>query len=122
MEYQRTVGLAFDLIALFMNRAVMAATEHREIRQRRRTAACPVADVMPLPDTDSTPREATAAIPMLERSPERRRNRPGTRSNLDDPAVGVVAHHDTTRVTRNALGRFRGNARTVLEDGLARVI
>ena len=59
---------------------------------------------------------------MLKRSSERRRNRPGTRSDLDDPAVGIVTHHHTPRVAREALRRFRGNARTVFEDGLARVI
>jgi hypothetical protein len=30
-----------------------------------------------------------------------------------------VLHHDPAGVTRQALGRFRGNAHAVLEDGLA---
>ena len=35
---------------------------------------------------------------------------------------GVVPHHHAAGVARQALGRFRGNARAVLEDGLARRI
>jgi hypothetical protein len=42
----------------------------------------------------------------VQRAPERRRNRPGTRSDLDDPAICVVTHHHAARVTREALGRF----------------
>src|SRR5204863_7804262 len=94
-ECQRAVGLSFDLITLLMHRAVMPATEHRQIRQRRRTAARPVVDVMALGDTHATARESTPAVSMLKRSSERRRNRPGTRSDLDDPAVGIVTHHHT---------------------------
>jgi len=33
-----------------------------------------------------------------------------------------VAHHHPARVARQALGRFRGNARAVLEHGLPRLI
>jgi len=36
--------------------------------------------------------------------------------------VVVVAHHHPACVARQALGRFRGNARAVLEHGLARLI
>ena len=31
-----------------------------------------------------------------------------------------MAHHHAARVARQALGRFRGNVRAVLEDGLTR--
>jgi hypothetical protein len=36
--------------------------------------------------------------------------------------VAVVPHHHPARVARQALRRSRGNARAVLEDGLARLI
>ena len=47
-ELQRAVGLAGDLIALFVHRAVMPPTEQREIRERRGAAGRPMTDVMPL--------------------------------------------------------------------------
>ena len=47
-ELQRAVGLSGHLIAFFVHRAVMPATEQREIRERRRTAGRPVTDVMAL--------------------------------------------------------------------------
>ena len=34
-------------------------------------------------------------------------------------AVPAVLHHHAARVARQALGRFRGNASPVLEEGLA---
>ncbi len=100
----------------------MAPAEHREVRQRRRAALCPVAEVVPLADTDAAAGKAAATVPMVQRPPERRRNRPRAGPDLHDPAVRGVTHDDAARVARQALGRFRGNARAVLEDGLARLI
>ena len=121
-ERQRAVGVALDLEALFVHRAVVATTENREIRQRRWPALRPVADVMTLPDPHPATGEATAAVPMLERAPQRRRNGPGPRPDLDESALGIVTHHDARRVAGEALGRFRGNAYAVFEDRLARLI
>ena len=42
------VGLSFHLIPLLVDRAVMAAAEHREVRERGGPALGPVADVMAL--------------------------------------------------------------------------
>ena len=36
-----------------------------------------------------------------------------------EPAVRVVPHHHSARVAGQAAGRFRGNVRAALEDGLA---
>ena len=47
-EPKRTVEPAIDFVALLVDRAVMPATEQREIRERRRTALCPVPKVMAL--------------------------------------------------------------------------
>ena len=47
-EPERAVGVAIDLIAFLVDRAVMPPTEQREIGERRRTASCPMTDVMAL--------------------------------------------------------------------------
>jgi hypothetical protein len=52
-----------------MDRAVMSAAEHREVRQRRRTAVRPVSDVMSLPEPPPAAGEATALIAMFKRTP-----------------------------------------------------
>jgi hypothetical protein len=54
---------------------------------------------------------------MMQRAPKRRRNgsRPGT--DFEDPAIRIVSHHHAARVTRQTLGRFRGDVRAVVEWG-----
>ena len=47
-KLQRAVGPALDLVALLVHRAVMAATEQREVRERGRAALRPVTEVMAL--------------------------------------------------------------------------
>ena len=59
---------------------------------------------------------------MLQCAPQGGRNRPCARTDLQDAPVGVVSHHHPPGVARQAPGRFRGNARAVLEDGLAGLI
>ena len=119
---QRPIRIPFDRVTFFVDRAVVPATEQREIRKRRRATVCPVPKVMSLAERKSAARKAAAAVSMVERPPQRRRNRPRPRADFDDPAVRVVPHHHATRVTREALGRFRGNARAVFEHGLAGLI
>ncbi len=58
-------------------------------------------------------------VPVVERPPKRRRNGPGAGADLDDLTIRGVPHHHPARVARQAPGRFRGNVRPVLEDGLA---
>jgi hypothetical protein len=48
---------------------MVATTQQREIRERRRAAVGPVADVMPLTEPDAAAREATVAITTLARPP-----------------------------------------------------
>jgi hypothetical protein len=57
-----------------------------------------------------------------QRSPQRRRNRPRLGSDVDDIPVLIVFHHHPARVAAQALGRFRGNARAIFDDGLAWLI
>jgi hypothetical protein len=77
---------------------------------------------MSLAERKSAAREAAAAIPMVERSAQRRRNRPRPGPDLDDSAVVLMPHHHRARIAREALGRFRGNACPAFEDGLAGLI
>ena len=64
-EPQLAVGPSFHLISLLVHGAVMAATEHREIRECGGTALSPVADVMPMTERDAAAREPTAAVAMV---------------------------------------------------------
>jgi hypothetical protein len=82
----------------------------------------PVTEVVSLGQADTAAWEAAAAITVMERSPQSWRNRPGSRSDLEEAPVLVMAHHHPGRVARQVAGRFRGNVRAVLEDGLPRLI
>ena len=64
-EPQLTLRLSLDLVPLFVDGAVVSATQNREVGQRGRPALGPVPDVMALPDPHAAPREATAAVAML---------------------------------------------------------
>ena len=118
-ELQRAVRRSLELIALLVHRAVMPATEQREVRQRGRAPLRPVPDVMPLAEWQSAAREPAAPVAMQERAPQRRRNRPGSRPDLDETSILVVLHYHPRRVACEPLRRFCRNARAVLEDGLS---
>jgi hypothetical protein len=119
LEPELAVGVSIHLVALLMDRAVMAATEQREVRERGRAAVRPVADVMPLAEREPAAGKAAAPVPVVKRPPKGRRDGPGAGVDLDDLAVRGVPHHHPARVARQTAGRFRGNVRAVLEDGLA---
>ena len=68
-EAQFAVGLSSDLVALFMDRAVVPATEQGEIRERGGAAVRPVTDVMSLSEANTAAREAAAAVAVVERPP-----------------------------------------------------
>ncbi len=68
-ELQRAVLLAIYVKAFLVDRAMMPPTEHGEIRQRRRSALRPMAEVMPLAERQPAPRESAAVIAVLECSP-----------------------------------------------------
>ncbi len=118
-EAQLPAGLSLHLVTVLVDRAVVAATEQREVRERRGAAVRPVAEVMALTEWQPAAPEAATAVSMLQRAPYRGRNRAGPRADFGDPAIRVVAHHHAARVARQASGRFDGNVRAVLEDGLA---
>jgi len=67
-ESKLAVRLSIEQVALFMDRAVMPATEQGEIRQRGGAALCPVTDVMALAEPDSAARETAPAVAVVERS------------------------------------------------------
>ena len=68
-ELERAVGLSIHLVALLVDRAMVPATEEREVRQRGRAALRPVAHVMPLAQREAAAREAAATIPVVQRAP-----------------------------------------------------
>jgi hypothetical protein len=121
-ELKRAVGLSIDLIALLVHRPVVSPAQKGEVGERGGAALRPVFDVMALAEREPAPREATALVAMVERTPQCGGNRPGPRPDLHGAAVLVVPHHHPARVARQAPRRFRGNARPVLEDGLAGLI
>ena len=67
-ESQLSVGVSLDLVALFMNRAVMPTTEDSEIRQCGGATVRPMTDVVPLAEPRAAAGEAAAAIAMVERA------------------------------------------------------
>jgi hypothetical protein len=56
---------------------------------------------------------------MMERAPDRGRNRACPRADLHDLPVRVVPHDHPRRVARQPLAHFRRNAGTAVEHGLA---
>jgi len=68
-EPKLAVGLSIKPVALLMDRAVVPATEQREVRERGRAPVRPVAEVMPLPEPHATAREAAATVAVMERPP-----------------------------------------------------
>ena len=105
-ESERAIGLSIDPVALLVDRAVMPATQQREVRERGGAAFRPVAHVVPLAQRQSAAREAAAAVAVVERPPQRGRNRPRPGPHFHHPAVFIVSHHDATGVARQAPRRF----------------
>ena len=68
MEPKLAVRLSVDLIALLVDGAMVPATEQSEIRQRGGATLGPVTDVMTLADPESAPREAAAAVAVVQGS------------------------------------------------------
>ena len=106
LEMKRAVRLMRDLVTLFVDGAMVAATEQREVRERRRAALRPVPDVMTLADGHAAAREAAAMVPMIERSPQGGWNRPGPGPDLQEAPGFIVAHHHPAGIARQAPGRF----------------
>ncbi len=105
-ERERAVGLWIDRVALLVDRAVVAATEEREVRERGGAAVGPVAQVMPLGQWEPAAREAAAAVPVLKRSAQRRGDRPRPGPDIQEASVLIVSHDDAAGVARQAPGRF----------------
>lgn len=110
-EPEGAVGLAIDLIALLVHRAVMTATEHGEVRERGWAALRPVTDVMPLAERQPAARKAATEVPVMQRAPQRRGYRPRPGSDFHDAPIRIVPHHHPSCIARQAPRRFRGNVR-----------
>jgi len=63
-EPKLAVRFSIELIALFMDGAVVTATQEGEIRERRRAALGPVTDVVTLSEANSA-----ATVPVVKRAP-----------------------------------------------------
>src|SRR5512145_1694470 len=68
-EAKLTIELSIDLVTLLVDGAVVATTEHGEIRQRGGAALRPMTEVMALAEADAAAGEAAAPVPVLERPP-----------------------------------------------------
>jgi hypothetical protein len=94
------------VIPLLVYRTVVPATEHREVGERGGAAIGPVPGVMAFPERESAAREAAAAVAVVQRAPQRRRNRPRASPDLHHAPVRIMAYHHTARIARQAAGRF----------------
>ena len=65
-EAELSISLSLHLITLFVHRAVMAATQQRQIRQRGGASVGPVANVMALTERSCAAGEAAAPVPVLQ--------------------------------------------------------
>src|SRR5205823_7946662 len=99
-EPELSVGLSIHLVALLVDRAVVPATEQREVRERGRAAVRPVADVVPLAEREAAAGKAAALVPVMERAAKGRRDGPGAGADLDDLTIRGVPHHHPARVAR----------------------
>ena len=75
-------------------------------------------DVMSLREAPATAREPAAAVPVLQRASDRRRNGTCPGANLHDAAVRRMPHHHPARVARQPLRGLRGHPHAVLEHRL----
>jgi hypothetical protein len=105
-ESQLAVGLSFHLIPLLVDGAVMAPTEHREVRERGGSAVSPVTDVMTLAERPPAARKAATTVAVMQRAPQRWGNGSRPRADFHDVSVRVVPHHHPARVARQAARRF----------------
>ena len=72
-------------------------------------------DVVPLSEAGAAAREATAAIPVVERSTDRRWNRSSAGTHLGQAPVRLVTHDNPGRVAGQPLRRSGRNAHAVFE-------
>src|SRR4029453_4591805 len=105
-EVNGAIDISCDSIPLLVNRPMVAPAEHHEIGERRRAALRPMPDVVSLAHPHAAAWKPTALVTMLERAPEGRRNRPGSRRHLHGPPVRAVAHEYAVGVTGESLRRF----------------
>jgi hypothetical protein len=90
---------------------MMAATDENAIVESRGTAIGPVPDMVDVAVAESAAGKAAAAVPLLERSPNRRRHGPSPPAHIEYGSVRVVRHDHAARIAGQAPGRFRGNSR-----------
>jgi hypothetical protein len=105
-EHHLVVGVHADAVPLLVHQPVMSPAQQHRVLQVRPSAVGPVLDVMAVREAKPAAGEAAAAVPCLERTPQRRRNRAGPSTHAGDPAVGRLHQHDPARVAGEAAERF----------------
>src|SRR3989442_8505056 len=110
-------GLSIELVALLVNGAVVAATEQGEIRERGGAPLGPVTDVMSLSEPDPAAREPAAAVAVMERPPEGRRDRAQSSRHLIDETNESSPHPPPASLPPHAPRRFPRNVGAIFVVG-----
>jgi hypothetical protein len=105
-ELEHVVRPARHPVSLFVDRAMMTATQQDEVSQRGRPPVRPVPHVMPFRDPHPAPRESTILVSMVQGAPQRGRDRSRARADLQYPPLLIVPHEHAARVAREAPRRF----------------
>jgi hypothetical protein len=110
VEAHLTVFLEHHAETFLVQRTMMAATDVNAIVGSGGTAIGPVPDMVDVAVAESATGKAAAAVPVLERSPDRRRHGPAPPAHIAYGSVRVVRHDHAARITGQAPGHFRGNS------------
>ena len=108
-----------DAVAAFVHKPVMVAAEQDEVVYFCFAAVSPVDYVMSIDVfVCRAARKAAAAVPSLQRAPDRRRNAASLAPDIQCRAVFALVPVDNAAIARHPAGRFRGKcARPSLEEG-----
>src|SRR5205807_4983399 len=102
-------SLLVDAVVAFVEAAVVAAAEQKEVLDGGRAALCPVVDMMGVEEAPIlTSGEAAATIARAERAPDRRRDRARLAAVPDE---GGVAGEPSRRFRGEARFRLRARSR-----------
>jgi hypothetical protein len=105
--------------AFLVNCAMVSAAQQHEIVESGSPAIGPVLDVVRIAEAVRASGEPAAAVPLVERAPDRGRHGARAAPDIQHIAVRAVRHHDAARVARQSPRRFRGNANAIEHGKIA---